>query len=80
MRKTITTMLAIKGIFDGKNFIPLEKLPTNKKFKVVITFLEEIEEESEVRNAYSQTDSFSFWSDSKEDIYSDFAKKKKVKK
>ena len=43
-------MLAIKGIYDGKTIRPLEKLPKDRKFKVVITFLEELNETEKLRS------------------------------
>lgn len=42
-------MLAIKGVYDGKNTKPLEKPPVNKKYKVVITFLEELDDYEQLR-------------------------------
>lgn len=36
-------MLAIKGIYDGVEFKPLEPIPVNKKYIVAITFVEPIE-------------------------------------
>lgn len=66
-------MLAIKGIYDGKSV----KLPDNftdkKKYKVVVTFLEEIETiDEDLREFTSQTSGLDFWNDSKEDIYQDY--------
>lgn len=68
-------MLAIQGIYDGKKIIPLEKLPKEKPYKVIITFVEELGETEEIRNFSSQADSFEFWSSSKEDIYQDYIPK-----
>lgn len=65
-------MIAIKGIYDGKNVIPLESLPENKKYKVLITLLEEFDNDEEIRNFTSQDDAFSFWNSEKENIYQDF--------
>lgn len=65
-------MQTIEGFFDGKTFIPLEKVPVSKKYKVIITFVEEIDEAEELRNLSSQTDSFEFWNDEREDIYQDY--------
>jgi hypothetical protein len=39
---------------------------------VIITFLEEISEDEEIRNFSAQTDAFSFWKDEREDIYQDY--------
>ncbi|MEX0811217.1 MAG: hypothetical protein WD048_03305 [Chitinophagales bacterium] len=68
-------MLSVKGIYDGKNIKALEKLPKNKKYKVLITFVEEIED-SELREFSAQSDAFDFWNDPKEDIYQDYLEKK----
>ena len=73
-------MVSIKGIYDGQRVLPLEKVEGNKKYKVIITFVEEItdsDEADELRNFASQSDSFSFWEDGKEDIYQDYLKKPK---
>jgi len=34
----------IEGIYDGKDIFPLEEIQTKSKYRVIITFLEEIEE------------------------------------
>ena len=68
-------MLAIKGIYDGKTIRPLEKPPKDRKFKVVITFLEELDDTEKLRNFSAQTTSFTFWEDPKEDIYQDYLTK-----
>ena len=65
-------MLAIKGIYDGKTIRPLEKPPKDRKFKVVITFLEELDDIEQLRDFSAQTTSFIFWEDPKEDIYQDY--------
>lgn len=70
-------MLAIKGIYDGKQIKPLEALPKNKKYKVIITFLEEIEDMEEIRNFSAQKSSLTFWEEPGEDIYQDYLRKKK---
>ena len=73
-------MEAVHGIFDGKNIVMTDQIMTKKKFKVVITFLEEIDEaeehtEDESRNFAAQTDGLSFWQDEQEDVYQDYLKK-----
>jgi hypothetical protein len=65
-------MQTIEGLFDGEKFIPLEKVPVTRKYKVIITFVEEIDETEEIRNLSAQTDSFKFWEDEREDIYQDY--------
>jgi hypothetical protein len=65
-------MNAIRGIYDGEKFIPLENFSEKKKYKVVITFLEEIDEDEDLRDFSAQTDAFSFWEDEREDLYQDY--------
>jgi hypothetical protein len=65
-------MNAIRGIYDGEKFIPLENFSEKKKYKVVITFLEEIDEDEDLRDFSAQTDAFSFWADEREDLYQDY--------
>lgn len=68
-------MEAIRGIFDGEKIIATDQIPTNKKFKVIITFVEEISDIEENRNFTAQTDGLSFWQDEKEDLYQDYLTK-----
>ena len=70
-------MIAIKGIYNGRNFIPLDNFPKERNFKVVITFIEEIamNESEETRNFSAQTKGLSFWEDEREDIYQDYLEK-----
>ncbi|MBS4029059.1 MAG: hypothetical protein KGZ58_10545 [Ignavibacteriales bacterium] len=71
-------MLAIKGIYDGKHILPLEKLPNKKKkYHVLITFVEEINDEENVRAFASHSNAFAFWEDTREDVYQDYIGKKK---
>lgn len=65
-------MQTIEGIFDGKTFIPMEKIPVSTAYRVNITFVEELDEATEVRNLTAQTDAFGFWNDEREDIYQDY--------
>ena len=65
-------MLAIQGIYDGQNFVALEQFPTQKSYKVIITFVEEISEEEQIRSFASQTDAFAFWANEREDLYQDY--------
>jgi hypothetical protein len=50
----------------------LEEIPATGKFKVIITFVEAIDDEEDVRNFAAQTDALSFWQNEEEDIYQDF--------
>ena len=65
-------MIAVEGIYDGENVVPLEKVPVSKRYKVIITFIEEIDEAEEIRQLTAQTDSFKFWENPGEDIYQDY--------
>lgn len=66
-------MFAIKGIFDGTSIIPIDKIPYQKKTRVVITFIDEPYDELDlVREITSNPDGFDFWNDEKEDIYQDY--------
>ena len=47
-------------------------MPENKKFKILITLLEEFDNDEEIRNFTSQEDAFSFWNNDKENIYQDY--------
>lgn len=64
----------LKGIYDGKSIIPLDKIDIKTKSKVIITFLEEINdlEMEEIRNLASSTDGLDFWSDEREDLYQEY--------
>ena len=74
-------MLAIKGIYDGKSVRLLDSLTDKKKYKVVVTFLEEIDTiDFELRDFSSQTKGLDFWNDSKEDLYQDYLKRMTKKK
>lgn len=68
-------MKAIRGFFDGEKIVATDQILTNKKFKVIITFIEEIDETEDSRNFTAQTDGLSFWQDEKEDLYQDYLKK-----
>lgn len=69
-------MISVKGIYDGKNIKLLEKLPDNKKYKVVVTLLEEINEDEEIRLFSSDPASFRFWESEEEDLYQEYLKSK----
>ncbi len=69
-------MLTVEGIYDGKNFVALEGFPKEKRFKVMITFVEELDESEELRDFSANNDSFEFWTDSREDLYQDFLNEK----
>jgi len=51
-------LLTIEGVYDGKNIRPLEAVNTDKKHRVIITFLDELEQSSE--SAQAMTPEFSY--------------------
>lgn len=67
-------MLAVRGIYDGNSIIPLEKIESKTKSKVIITFLDEINdnEMDEIRNMASSTESFDFWNEPGENLYQEY--------
>jgi len=66
-------MFAVRGIYDGKKVKITDRISDKKRYKVVITFIEELPlEENEIRNFASQTESFDFWENKAEDIYQDY--------
>lgn len=69
-------MLAVQGIYDGITIMPLEDFPKDKKYKVIITSVEELDDIDEVRTMAAQTDAFDFWYDEQEDIYQEYLVKK----
>jgi hypothetical protein len=70
-------MLAVNGIYDGKTVKITDKLTEKKKFKVVVTFIEELQQDdSESRNFSAQTSGLDFWEDTREDLYQDFLSQK----
>lgn len=69
-------MLTVNGIYDGNSIRLTEAISEKKKFKVIVTFLEELNEEGEIRNFSAQMNSFDFWDDKREDIYQDYLEEK----
>ncbi len=63
-------MSAVQGIYDGKRVKITDRLKDKKRYKVVVTFIEELPlEENEIRDFASKTESFEFWENLAEDIY-----------
>jgi hypothetical protein len=75
------TMFAVNGIYDGKSVKITDKLTEKKKFRVVVTFIEELDKIVYVLRDFSaQTNGLEFWENSVEDIYHDYLiPEKKVK-
>lgn len=62
-------MITVEGIFDGTRVIFREKIPVNTSYKVIITFVEEIDE---VREFAAHSHVLDFWQDQREDLYQDY--------
>lgn len=70
-------MLAVNGIYDGKNIRLTEKVTEKKQYRVVVTFIEELNQsDNDVRDFSAQTQGLEFWRDEKEDIYQDYLQEK----
>jgi hypothetical protein len=44
----VINLLVIKGIYDGKEIKPLEKIPFDDKYDVIITFVDKQSENKEI--------------------------------
>jgi hypothetical protein len=75
-------MFSVPGIYDGKNVYPIETIIENKKYKVIITFVEEldpIQVDNFIRDFGADSSAFSFWESKEEDIYQDYLNSSKRK-
>ena len=70
-------MLSIKGIYDGTTLKLLEAVNLRSPKKVIVTFVDDLDDGEQVREYVAQTNSFSFWSEPAEDLYQDYLKKDK---
>ena len=74
-------MFAVRGIYDGHQVKLTEDISDKKKYKVVVTFIEELpNDELDLRDFAYQTESFDFWDNVAEDIYQDYLTEKSDKK
>lgn len=74
-------MFAVRGIYDGKRVKISDSVHINKKYRVVVTFLEEVtDDDQKIRDFAARTESFDFWENTAEDIYQDYLPQKKDKK
>ena len=64
-------MLSVNGIYDGKSVKITDRITKKRKYKVVVTFIEELPDDS-IRDFSAQISGLEFWEDSKEDIYQDY--------
>ena len=66
-------MLSVNGIYDGKSVKITDKITEKKKYRVVITFIEELQQyHNDLRDFSAQTKALDFWEDSREDVYQDY--------
>ena len=68
-------MVAVRGIFNGLNIQLLEEVEVKANTMVLVTFLEEVNPESELRDMTSKPSGFQFWENPAEDIYQDYFEK-----
>jgi hypothetical protein len=68
-------MVAVRGIFNGLNIQLLEEVEIKANTMVLVTFLEEVSPESELREMTSNPNGFEFWKNPAEDIYQDYFEK-----
>lgn len=79
--KNIKIMLAVNGIYDGKKVRLIDKIKEKRKYRVVVTFIEELEQsDDDLRNFSAQTNGMEFWKDEKEDLYQDYLSPKVIDK
>ncbi len=76
-------MIAVRGLFDGKNIKLLEKVDVKEPQEVIITFLGTIEDKVLYRGIYKLAEtsgSFEFLNAPEEDVYSNDDLKVKYRK
>ncbi|MDD4190776.1 MAG: hypothetical protein PHI28_05580 [Mangrovibacterium sp.] len=74
-------MLAVNGIYDGKSVLITDKINERKKFRVVVTFIEELDQsDNDMRHFSAQTNGLDFWNNEREDLYQDYLFPKVEKK
>jgi len=66
-------MFSVRGIYDGKSVKITDKISEKKKYKVVVTFIEELQkDDNDIRDFSVQTSGLDFWENPKEDLYQDY--------
>jgi len=69
-------MLSITGIYDGKSIYPVEAINEHRNYKVIITFVEELNhseaEALKLRYFGFNNPALDFWDNPEEDIYQDY--------
>jgi hypothetical protein len=71
-------MLSVKGVFDGEVVRPLEKLSFRNSRNVIITFVDDSndEEMNEIQEMSLNPSGFDFWNDEEEDLYGEYLNEK----
>lgn len=70
-------MLSVNGIYDGNIVRLTDNFSDKRKYRVVVTFIEEIQENEElIRDFSAQTNALDFLEDPREDLYQDYLKSK----
>jgi hypothetical protein len=65
------------GIYDGKTVKLTGKFKDYRKYRVVVTFIEELPEEDKMTKAFSSNvDGMELWEIKAEDLYQDYLTKK----
>lgn len=67
-------MLSVQGIYDGKVLKVFDKIKINSPKKVIVTFLDDIDEDissDELHHMASEGGAFYFLDNDEEDIYND---------
>jgi hypothetical protein len=67
-------MISVKGIFNGNNVEFKHNLNLNKRYNVIVTFIDECDNEinDEIRNFGENNSGFEFWMDERENLYKDY--------
>ncbi len=73
-------MLSIKAIYDGKQIKFLEKINISSPKNVIVTFLDDENESSDIYKMAEEGGSFDFLKEPQEDIYTDKNLKTRYKK
>jgi len=67
-------ILTIEGIYDGKNIVPLTNINIKNKRRIIITFLEKIEEKDEFKDLKLQSEKVfnKLWENEDDDIWASY--------
>jgi hypothetical protein len=67
-------ILTIEGIYDDKNIVPLADIKIRNKRRIIITFLEKIEEKDEFKDLKLHSEKIfnRLWKDEDDDIWASY--------